>query len=217
MARRIGPLAGMFKIGSQLFTAEGPRAVERIAGLGAGIFLDLKFHDIPNTVAGAVRAAAGLPGVKLVNVHATGGLEMMRAARGAVAGMRRRPKLLAVTILTSLDAAGLRRIGIAGSPRERVVALARLAQQAGLDGVVCSAHELRAIRRACGSKFLTVVPGIRPAAAVKGDQSRVATPAQAIRDGADYLVVGRPITAARDPRAAAEAILREMSGALASE
>lgn len=217
MARRIGPLVGMFKIGSQLFTAEGPRAVERIATLGGGIFLDLKFHDIPNTVAAAVRAAAGLPGVKLVNVHATGGLEMLRAARRAVAGMRRRPKLLAVTLLTSLDGAALRRVGISGSPQSRVVALARLAQQAGLDGVVCSAHELRAIRRACGPRFLTVVPGIRPAAAAKGDQARVATPAQAIRDGADYLVIGRPVTAARDPRAAAEAILREMSAALASE
>lgn len=217
MARRIGPLAGMFKIGSQLFTAEGPRAVERIAALGGGIFLDLKFHDIPNTVAGAVRAAAGLPGVKLVNVHASGGLEMMRAARRAVAGMRRRPKLLAVTVLTSLDAAALRRVGISGPPQSRVVALARLAQQAGLDGVVCSAHELRAIRRACGAQFLTVVPGIRPASATKGDQSRVATPAQAIRDGADHLVIGRPVTGARDPRAAAEVILREMSAALDSQ
>lgn len=211
MARRLGPLAGMFKIGSQLFTAEGPRAVERISALGAGIFLDLKFHDIPNTVAKAVRAAAELPGVALVNVHASGGVEMMRAAARALAGMRRRPRLLAVTILTSLDAAALRRIGIRGAPQLRVVALARLAQEAGLDGVVCSAHELRAIRRACGSDFLTVVPGIRPASAAKGDQSRVATPAQAIRDGADYLVVGRPITEARDPRAAADAILEEIA------
>ncbi len=214
MARRLGPLAGMFKIGSQLFTAEGPRAVERIAALGAGIFLDLKFHDIPNTVAGAVRAAAELPGVALVNVHASGGLEMMRAAARALAGMRRRPRLLAVTILTSLDGATLRRIGISGPPKRRVVTLARLAQEAGLEGVVCSAHELRAIRRACGSDFLTVVPGIRPASAAEGDQSRVATPAQAMRDGADYLVVGRPITEARDPRAAAQAILEEMTSAI---
>jgi orotidine-5'-phosphate decarboxylase len=217
MARRIGPLAGMFKIGSQLFTAEGPRAVERIAALGAGVFLDLKFHDIPHTVAGAVRAAAGLPGVALLNVHATGGLEMMEAAAEAIAGTRRRPKLLAVTLLTSLDAAALRRAGISGSPQSRVVALARLAQQAGLDGVVCSAQELRAIRRACGAHYLTVVPGIRPSAAAKGDQSRVATPTEAIRAGADHLVVGRPITGARDPRAAAEAILREMSAALRSQ
>jgi orotidine-5'-phosphate decarboxylase len=211
MARRLGPLAGMFKIGSQLFTAEGPRAVEGIAALGAGIFLDLKFHDIPNTVAGAVRAAAALPGLELVNVHASGGLEMMRAAARAVTGLRQRPRVLAVTILTSLDAAALRRVGMIGPPQRRVVALARLAQQAGLDGVVCSAHELHSIRQACGSKFLTVVPGIRPASAAKGDQSRVATPAQAIRAGADYLVVGRPITAARDPRAAAEAILDEIA------
>lgn len=214
LARRLAPLAGMFKIGSQLFTAEGPRAVGRIAGLGAGIFLDLKFHDIPNTVAGAVQAAAALPGVRLVNVHASGGLEMMRAAAASVAGMLRRPRLLAVTILTSLDAAALRKIGLAGPPARRVVALARLAQRAGLDGVVCSAHELRAIRRACGPKFLTVVPGIRPTAAARGDQARVATPAEALRDGADYLVIGRPITAARDPRRAAEEILKEMSEVL---
>ncbi len=214
LARRLGPVAEMFKIGSQLFTAEGPRAVERIAALGTDIFLDLKFHDIPNTVAGAVRAAATLPRVSLVNVHATGGLEKMRAAARIVAGMRRRPRLLAVTILTSLDAAALRRLGIAGPPQDRVVRLARLAQQAGLDGVVCSAHELRAIRRACGEKFLTVVPGIRPASGAKGDQSRVATPADAIRAGADYLVIGRPITAAHDPRAAAESILQQITAAL---
>lgn len=213
MARRVQPLAGMFKIGSQLFTAEGPRAVDRIAVLGRSIFLDLKFHDIPNTVAGAVRAAAGLPRVEMVNVHAVGGLGMMRAAAEALAGMRRRPRLLAVTLLTSLDAAVLRQVGIAGSPLRRVVALAQLAQQAGLDGVVCSALELPAIRRACGKKFLTVVPGIRPASAAAGDQSRVATPAAAIRAGADYLVVGRPITAARDPRAAADKILQEMASA----
>jgi len=211
VARRLRPLAGMFKIGSQLFTAEGPRAVERIAAFGAGIFLDLKFHDIPNTVAGAVRAAAGLPGVALVNVHASGGLEMMQAAARAVAGLRRRPRVLAVTILTSLDAAALRRIGISGSPRSRAVALARLAQKAGLDGVVCSAHELQAIRSTCGPRFLTVVPGIRPAAAARGDQSRTATPAQAIRNGADYLVIGRPITEAHDPRTAAQAILDEIA------
>jgi orotidine-5'-phosphate decarboxylase len=215
MARRLTGLAGMFKIGSQLFTAEGPRALERLAEQGTGIFLDLKFHDIPNTVARAVRAAAGLPGVRLINVHASGGPEMMRAAAKAVAGMRNRPRLLAVTILTSLDAAALRRIGMAGLPERRVVALARLAQQAGLDGVVCSAHELRAIRQTCGPRFLTIVPGIRPASAARGDQARVATPTQAIRAGADYLVVGRPITAARDPRAAAEAILQELSAAAA--
>jgi len=214
LARRLAPLAGTFKIGSHLFTAEGPRAIERVAGLGAGIFLDLKFHDIPNTVAGAIRAAAALPGVHLVNVHASGGLEMMRAAARSAAGMRRRPRLLAVTILTSLDTAALLEIGIAGPAVRRVVALARLAQKAGLDGVVCSAEELRAVRRACGRGFLTVVPGIRPAAAACGDQARVATPAQAIRDGADYLVIGRPITAARDPLAAAESILREMSDAM---
>ncbi len=215
MAHRLAGMTGMFKIGSQLFAAEGPRAVEKLARLGTGIFLDLKFHDIPNTVAGAVRAAAALPKVRLVNVHASGGLEMMQAAAAAISGMSNRPRLLAVTILTSLDAAALRRIGMAGPPERRVAALSRLAQRAGLDGVVCSAHELRAIRRACGRRFLTVVPGIRPAAAAGDDQARVATPVQAMRAGADYLVVGRPITAARDPRSAAEAILQEMTRAAA--
>ncbi len=201
----------MFKVGSQLFTTEGPRAVQKLAGLGFDIFLDLKFHDIPNTVAGAVAAAAKLPKVRLLTLHASGGAEMMRAAREAAGSGPRRPALLAVTILTSLDADGLRRIGMSGSPSSRALALARLAKQAGMDGVVASAHEVRAIRRACGSKFLIVVPGVRPAAVSANDQSRVATPAEAIRAGADYLVVGRPITAAQNPRSAALAIAQEMT------
>jgi orotidine-5'-phosphate decarboxylase len=204
----------MVKVGSQLFTAEGPRAVEKLAGLGFGIFLDLKFHDIPNTVAGAVSAAAKLPGVRLMNVHASGGVAMMRAARDAMAGRKKRPALLGVTILTSLDRAALRRIGISGSPASRAVALARLAKEARLDGVVASAHEAKAIRRACGPKFLIVVPGVRPPAGNADDQSRVATPADAIRAGADYLVVGRPITGAANPRRAALAIAEEIATAL---
>ena len=200
----------MFKVGSQLFTNEGPRAVQKLAGLGFDIFLDLKFHDIPNTVAGAVAAAARLPGLRLVNVHASGGVEMMRAAREAAGSRSNRPKVLAVTILTSLDAAALRRIGISGSPASTGLALARLAKQAGMDGVVASAHEVAAIRRACGPKFLIVVPGIRPATAARNDQSRVATPASAIRAGADYIVVGRPITAAPNPRNAALSIANEV-------
>jgi len=204
----------MFKVGSQLFTAEGPHAVEKLARLGPGIFLDLKFHDIPNTVAGAVSAAASLPGVRLMNVHALGGLEMMRVAARALAGRKARPKLLAVTILTSLDAAALRRVGIAGQPGSTAVRLARLARQAGLDGVVASAHEVAAVRRACGRRFLIVVPGVRPGrAATRGDQARVATPGEAIRAGADYLVVGRPITGAQNARAAAAAILEEITQA----
>jgi orotidine-5'-phosphate decarboxylase len=203
----------MFKVGLQLFTAEGPRAVQKLAGLGFDIFLDLKFHDIPNTVAGAVAAAAKLPRVRLLNLHASGGVEMMRAAREAVGRGKNRPAILAVTILTSLDAPALRSMGMSGSPASRGLALARLAKQAGMDGVVASAHEARSIRRACGPKFLIVVPGVRPAAASLNDQSRVATPSDAIRAGADYLVVGRPITAAKNPRAAALAVAKEIETA----
>ncbi len=203
----------MFKVGSQLFTTEGPRAVQKLAGLGFDIFLDLKFHDIPNTVAGAIAAAAKLPRVRLLTLHASGGVQMMRAAREATGPGKSRPALLAVTILTSLDAKALRAIGMTGSPAGRATALAQLAKRAGMDGVVASAQEVKAIRRACGPKFLIVVPGIRPAATSANDQSRIATPAEAIRAGADYLVVGRPITAARDPRAAALAVSKEITAA----
>lgn len=204
------------KVGSQLFTGEGPRAVKKLAGIGFGIFLDLKFHDIPNTVAGAVASASQLPGLRLLTVHTLGGSAMMRAAREAVQGKKRRPSLLGVTILTSMDAAALAEIGIPDTPGDRALALARLAQQSGLDGVVASAHEVRAIRAACGPKFLIVVPGIRPSDSSSNDQSRVATPAEAIRCGADYLVVGRPITAAPDPRKAALSIAKEMAAAASS-
>ena len=201
------------KVGSQLFTAAGPRAVKTLAGLGFGIFLDLKFHDIPNTAAGAVAAAAELPKVRLLTLHTLGGTAMMRAAREAVGDKKNRPKLLGVTVLTSMDEAALHGVGIWGSPAERAVALARLAQEAGLDGVVASGHEARAIREACGPKFLIVVPGVRPASAAANDQSRVTTPAQAIAAGADYLVVGRPITEAPKPRDAALAIAQEIASA----
>ncbi len=207
----------MFKVGSQLFTTEGPRAVHKLAGLGFDIFLDLKFHDIPNTVAGAVAAASKLPRVRLVNVHASGGIEMMRAAREAAGSGKSRPALLAVTILTSLDAKALRAIGMTGSPARRATALAQLAKRAGMDGVVASAQEVRGIRGACGPKFLIVVPGIRPAATAANDQSRIATPAEAIRAGADYLVVGRPITAARDPRVAALVLANEIASSRDSQ
>ncbi|HEY4708650.1 MAG TPA: orotidine-5'-phosphate decarboxylase [Candidatus Acidoferrales bacterium] len=213
MARSLRGAAGLLKVGLQLFTAEGPRAVQRLAGLGFETFLDLKFHDIPNTVAGAVSAAADLPKVRMVNIHTLGGLSMMRAAREALAGKKSRPALLGVTILTSMDHEALRRVGVSGSPATRAIALARLAKRAGLDGVVASAHEARAIRRACGSTFLIVVPGVRPASASVDDQSRVATPRDAIRSGADFLVVGRPITGARSPRDAAMDIAREMAEA----
>jgi orotidine-5'-phosphate decarboxylase len=224
MARKLVRSAGMFKIGSQLFMAEGSRAVEKLAKLGPGIFLDLKFHDIPNTVARAVAVAAALPGVRLINIHALGGIQMMRAAVRALPNRAGRPQLIAVTILTSLDAKAMNQVGIGGSPGTRAVRLARLAQRAGLDGVVASPHEAARIRRACGKKFLIVVPGVRPGVgrqaggkrAKADDQARVATPAAAIRAGADYLVVGRPITAAPDPCAAATAILEEISRALRS-
>ena len=204
------------KVGSQLFTAQGPRAVEKLAGLGFEIFLDLKFHDIPNTVAGAVASAAQLPGIRLLTLHTLGGSAMMRAAREAAPAGRKRPALLGVTILTSMDAAALAEIGIADSPAARALALARLAQESGLDGVVASAHEVRAIRAACGPKFLIVVPGVRPANSSTNDQARVATPAEAIQSGADYLVVGRPITSASNPREAALSIAKEMASAASS-
>jgi orotidine-5'-phosphate decarboxylase len=213
LARRLRGTAAILKVGNQLFTAEGPCAIEEIAGLGYSIFLDLKFHDIPNTVAGAVAAAAELPGVRMLTVHALGGADMMRAAAETVAGKKKRPALLGVTILTSHDAGTLGSVGIAGSPRTRAVALAKLAKKAGLDGVVASAHEARAIRRACGSKFLIVVPGVRPASAAVNDQSRVATPRDAIRAGADYLVIGRPITGAPNPRETALAVGEEIRAA----
>src|SRR5271157_4968660 len=211
----------MFKVGSQLFTAAGPEAVRQVAQLGADIFLDLKFHDIPNTVAGAVLAAAAMPGVQLVNVHALGGSAMLRAAAQAIsAGVPMgadRPRLLAVTILTSMDQKALREVGVGGSPATRVVKLAKLAQKAGVDGVVASVQEAREIRKACGREFLIVTPGVRPkekgSELQKDDQARTATPREAIRAGADFLVVGRPILAAADPRAAAQEIVDEIAAA----
>jgi orotidine-5'-phosphate decarboxylase len=227
LAQTLSQVVGIFKINIHLFTAEGPPAVEKLNQLGPGIFLDLKFHDIPNTVRGAVSSAVALPGVHFLDVHALGGLEMMRAAAMARDEAKRAkspvPKLLAITILTSMDNASLRGVRIAGPASKRVVQLARLAQKAGMDGVVASPHEVRAIRRACGKSFLIVVPGIRPAdgggsaGARKrkaDDQARIATPAEAIRAGADYLVIGRPITGAPDPEATARAILDEISSAL---
>lgn len=213
----------MFKIGSQLFTAAGPAAVKEISALGPGIFLDLKFHDIPNTVAGAVLSAAAMTGVQLVNVHALGGTAMLHAAAQAIsAGVPMgadRPRLIAVTVLTSMDAKAIREVGIGGPPKTRVVKLAKLAKSASVDGVVASVQEARAIRKACGRDFLIVTPGVRPAAKSEGasaksdDQARTATPTEAIKAGADFLVVGRPITAAPDPRTAAQSIVDEISSA----
>jgi orotidine-5'-phosphate decarboxylase len=213
LARKLRGAVGLFKVGSQLFTSEGPRAVEKLADAGAKIFLDLKFHDIPNTVAKAVAAAVKLPHVRLLTLHASSGTAAMQAAREAAGSKKNRPKLLGVTLLTSFDATALREIGMAGSIQSRAVALARLAKNAGLDGVVCSTHEARAIRTACGPNFILLIPGVRLSHAAANDQSRIATPAEAIRAGADYLVVGRPITAASNPRAAALAIANEIASA----
>jgi orotidine-5'-phosphate decarboxylase len=220
-ASQVADVVGLFKIGSQLFTSAGPAAIKEVTALGPGVFLDLKFHDIPNTVAGAVLAAAALPGVQLVNVHALGGPAMMKAAAQAIsAGVPMgsdRPRLLAVTILTSMDQKAMHETGIHGTPKNRAVNLALLAKKAGVDGVVASVQEAKTIRKACGSGFLIVTPGVRPngkAKSAKGDdQARTATPTQAIRAGADYIVVGRPILAAEDPRAAAQAIVEEMASA----
>jgi orotidine-5'-phosphate decarboxylase len=208
-------VAGMVKVGSRLFTAEGPAVVRQLARMGCGIFLDLKFHDIPSTVAGAVASAVRLPGVRLLTLHTLGGTEIIDAAVKAARTVQHPPKLLGVTVLTSHDAASLRRVGILGPPASRAVKLAKLAKASGLDGVVTSPHEVRVIRRACGPRLLIVVPGIRPASSADDDQSRIATPGDAIRSGADYLVIGRPITGASDPRKAAIRIQEEISDAIA--
>jgi orotidine-5'-phosphate decarboxylase len=204
---RLAGHVGMFKVGSQLFTAAGPDLVHEIVGRGEKVFLDLKFHDIPNTVAGAVSSATRL-GVSLLDVHGLGGRAMMEAAVGALPAMGTR--LLAITILTSHDEESLGEIGVNGSMADSVRRLAQLAKEAGTDGVVASPHEVALVREACGTDFLIVTPGIRPAGAASGDQARAATPAAALAAGADHIVVGRPITEAADPAAAADAIVREM-------
>jgi len=206
----------MFKVGLELFNVAGPAAVTSLRDLGAGVFYDSKFHDIPNTVAGAAAAAARL-GVSMFNVHTLGGRTMMAAAKEAALGAAEeagftRPLVIGVTVVTSLGDDELQHeLGIPAPAREAVLRLALQAKEAGLDGVVASAHEVADIKRLCGKDFLTVTPGIRPAGADRGDQARVATPGEAVRAGADYLVVGRPVTRADDPRAATAAILREMA------
>jgi len=208
LATRLAGHVAAVKIGKQLFTAEGPAAIRTMHDLGLRVFLDLKYHDIPNTVAGAVAAAKSL-GVWLLNVHASGGGEMMRAAAKAAAGPGR-PFVIAVTVLTSFSEDAYRAItGTSRTIEAQVLHLARETKAAGLDGVVASPHEIRAVRQACGPDFLIVTPGVRPADTALNDQQRVMTPAETIRAGADYLVIGRPITAARNPVEAAQRITAE--------
>ena len=201
-ARTVAPGVGILKVGLEMFTAEGPAAVRAAATLGRPVFLDLKLHDIPNTVEGAARSAAA-SGASLLTVHASGGPAMVAAA---VKGAGGKLRVLAVTVLTSLDAAALRAVGLDGPPEAAVVRLARLAVDAGAGGLVCSPHEVRAVRAAVGPGPLLVVPGVRPAGAAKGDQARVATPAEAVAAGADVIVLGRPLRDAPDPLAAAREI-----------
>lgn len=227
LATTLGDSVGGLKIGSQLFTSVGPSIVREMVAAGQKVFLDLKFHDIPNTVAGAVAAATDL-GVWMVNVHASGGAPMLIAARDAATERaaslgHAKPLVIAVTVLTSLDAEMLSSVGVTRSPLDQVVHLAQLVRECGLDGVVASPQETAAIRQACGPEFVIVTPGIRGGAAAidlsaaskttrgTDDQNRTLTPSEAMRAGSSYLVVGRPITAAQDPRAAAQAITVELT------
>lgn len=211
LAQRLQPGLCRLKVGKELFTAAGPQLVESLQRLGFEVFLDLKFHDIPNTVAQACKAAAAL-GVWMVNVHALGGRRMLEAAHEALANCERRPQLIAVTILTSMSQDDLNDIGIGYSPAEMVARLAQLAKGCGLDGVVCSAQEAAALRALCGTDFCLVTPGIRPVHAAADDQSRIMTPRAALAAGASYLVIGRPVTQAADPVRALLEILGETGG-----
>lgn len=205
LAEKLDPNLCRVKVGKELFTRAGPALVEQLQQLGFELFLDLKFHDIPNTVAAAVRAAAGL-GVWMVNVHASGGRRMMEAARQAVEQGHHQPLLIAVTVLTSMSAEDLQELGHTETPEQRVASLARLSQDSGMDGVVCSAQESALLRAQCGPDFSLVTPGIRLAGDAAGDQRRVVTPQDALANGSDYLVIGRSITQAADPIATLQEI-----------
>jgi orotidine-5'-phosphate decarboxylase len=213
LVKRLDGVCSSFKVGIELFTAAGPAVVEPLVASGHSVFLDLKYHDIPNTVAGAVRSAAKL-GVRLITIHASGGPAMLTAARMALEGIANSPELLAVTVLTSMDAAQLKAAGVGRAPARQAELLAKMGLIAGIRGFVCSPEEVAALRALTGPEGILVVPGIRPAGADAGDQKRLAKPADAIRNGASYLVVGRPITQAVDPAKAAEAILEEIAEAL---
>lgn len=210
---QLDPSLCRLKVGKELFTAAGPQFVEQLAHSNFGVFLDLKFHDIPNTVAKACTVASNL-GVWMLNVHAIGGLEMMQAAQQAVQKTESKPLLIAVTVLTSMNQASLNQIGIHTELATHVMNLANLTKQAGLDGVVCSALEAKMLREKLGAEFCLVTPGIRPANVNQDDQSRVVTPANALKLGSSYLVIGRPITKAENPQKALEAIHKECSSVL---
>ena len=209
LTTRVRPHVGGLKIGLEFLTANGPEGVKKIASLGLPVFADTKFHDIPNTVAAASREIAAL-GVSMFNVHASGGSAMLKAAREASSTVDPRVKLIAVTVLTSMDSDDVDQVGQRGPLEAQVVRLAALARTAGLDGAVCGASEIRAVRRMAGPEFLIVVPGIRPLGSAMQDQRRAMTPTEAARAGADILVIGRPITAATDPAEAARMIAEEL-------
>ena len=213
LVKRLEGSCKWFKVGMELFTAAGPSIVEQLVARGNSIFLDLKFHDIPNTVAGAVRSAARL-GVRLMTLHAAGGPAMLGAARMALEGIANPPELLAVTVLTSMDTGQLKAIGVGREPSRQAELLAKMGLKAGIRGFVCSPQEVAALRAITGAEGVLVVPGIRPAGADAGDQKRLATPAKALSEGASYLVIGRPITQAANPAEAAEKILAEMAQTL---
>jgi orotidine-5'-phosphate decarboxylase len=210
LVERLDPKRCRLKVGKELFTSEGPQLVEALQNKDFDVFLDLKFHDIPNTTAKAVATAAKM-GVWMVNVHASGGQRMMEAAQEALVGFKQKPLLIAVTVLTSMEQTDLAGIGLDMSPQLQVERLAMLAQSSGLDGVVCSAQEAVSLKALCGKDFNLVTPGIRPSFAQQGDQRRIMTPSQAIEAGVDYMVIGRPITQAKDPIEALTLIEQEIS------
>lgn len=212
MLDRVGSEVRWVKIGLQLFTRHGPALVERIAARGHRVFLDLKLHDIPHTVASAIESLAPLP-IDLLTVHAAGGAEMLRAAEAARTQHRPGLTLLAVTVLTSLDAAGLHETGVAATPADQVLRLARLARASGIGGLVCSPLELPQLRHELGAEPVLVTPGVRPSGAAADEQKRVLTPAEAARAGASFIVVGRPILKAADPAGAARAVRAELAAA----
>jgi orotidine-5'-phosphate decarboxylase len=213
LVERLDDTCTWFKVGLELFVAAGPAVLEPLLRRDYKVFLDLKLHDIPNTVAGAVRSAAGL-GARMLTVHAAGGPAMLAAAHDALGGVAQPPELLAVTVLTSMDEMQLKAAGVHRSPADQVELLARMGLDAGIRGFVCSPQEVQSLRMLTGREATLVVPGIRPAGAAAGDQKRIATPADALRAGASFLVVGRPITQAPDPAEAAEQVLAQMAAAI---